>query len=227
MKLSAVIFYLSVALVLLTSCAPTQQIVGINSASVKMNEQQIFQYANEDLEMQYFFNGYQIPIRLRIENKRNEPLVINLSNSFLIVQNRSLPWSSSPEHRLVIPPRSFDEIRGFRVITNRLEYLDYETIIHGKFSNHAKYSQVYFNPFNSPYEFRNYLTYGLGLQPKEWKSLDHPFYVHEIIEVKGEMETKDLSTPNFGVVDYQQASNSGAGLFSILILTGIFLLLIA
>lgn len=103
----SVLTFLVLSLFFLVGCLPTQQVVGINSTSVQMNEQQIFQYANDVLEIQYFFNGFQIPVRLRIENKRTEPLTINLANSFLIVQNRSLPWSSSPDHKLVIPPRSF------------------------------------------------------------------------------------------------------------------------
>lgn len=227
MKLFPSIFYLGVTLILLSSCVPTQQIVGVNSTVVPMNERQMFEYANNDLVIQYFLSGYQMPISLRIENKRNEPIVIDLSNSFLIVQNRSLPWSSTPEQRLVIPPRSFDEMQGFRLVTQRLEYLSFENISHGSFPNHAKYSQIYFNPFNSPYEFRNYLTYGIGLQPSDWKNLDHPFYVSEILEVKGEVNAVDLPTPNYGVSDHKQSSGAGTGVLAILLLTGLFILLVS
>lgn len=116
-------------------------------------------------------------------------------------------------------------MQGFRAITQRLQYVEYENISHGRFSNQAKDSQVFFNPFNSPYSFRNYLTYGVGLQPTEWQDVDHPFYVNEILEVNGEFSPNDLSSPNFGVV-HSEKPESATGVLSIILLTGILILMI-
>ena len=202
-------------LILLTfvSCSRYQYIT-LSSENIPVNENSEFVAETDTLKITYNFNGKNGPVNIAIYNKSDHALEIDWKRSSLIIGERPFPFYQ-PNQRVTgeigntsgsysgqtinatiqqqegmefIPPHSviyrsghgvahnFFNIKSFKATTGKVNVKGFAEEI----------KKVSFAKDNSPLKFRSYLTLVVEGKTSEVFSVEHSFYLSEVLETKAE-----------------------------------------
>ena len=90
MKVPRFLLLMVLVVSLLTSCHPVYQFYSISSDELPIEHSYYFE--NDSLRIEYAFNGQNIPIHLTIQNKLQEPIMINWAESAAVVNGSIRPY---------------------------------------------------------------------------------------------------------------------------------------
>ena len=201
-------FFLSLVS-LCTSCA-TYQYATISS-SLKNEDSNAFEIENDTVKISYDFTGEQGPVKISIYNKLNTPLYVDWSRSALIVgdvrttyynknatitadmttsgsRGSMLSRTSSLEGRIItdqaisfIPPKSWAKEHQ-RNLSSQPFNLPATYPKQNERRNGLIVASFKYDPENTPFNFRSFLTISTHQDLSSPSYFDHSFWVSEIIQ---------------------------------------------
>jgi hypothetical protein len=227
---------LCVIIILLSSCFRYQYLT-VASDHLKTNMKNEFVMENDTLVIIYNFHGQGGPFRVHIYNKSNEALQIDWKRSSLIIGDNPLTFFK-PEMQIqgvVENNRRFgrydNEVKGLITAKQGLEFippgsaivredmylspafldtagLRYERVK----QSDGQYTRIRtgnFSRLTSPFRFRSYLTFITGgPQPLEF-TIDHFFYVSQLIDTDKLPSAIWLNSDDKGNEFYIEVESSG------------------
>jgi hypothetical protein len=168
-------------------------------------------YENEDLQVNYDLWGKMGYMYARVYNKKDVPVYIDLDRSHLIINGNTVDYYQPDEQTIgkqliqktisnftntqtnvvrdvskttkmkkviEIPPDAYAIIGNIC-----MDFPFYKGCGLSRFPNSKFGSFVSFNPENTPYNFRNYMTYSLSYDFNKTIVLDNNFWVEKITNI--------------------------------------------
>ncbi|MCP3933097.1 MAG: hypothetical protein GY705_28840 [Bacteroidetes bacterium] len=181
------------------ACAPRYQLYNITSSdATEFQEDDIYFFSNDDLEIHYDFWTEGGVVLFSIYNKTEKPLYFPLDNSYFILNRDSVPYYMKPledpvasilnpgsdttaedSFTLEIPPKGNKSVEGFP--------MSYEW-----FQVQRKNGEIRtFEKSKSPFVFKNHLIYSFEEDLKNPQILNNEFWVSDIQKMK-KMEFKEF-----------------------------------
>ena len=182
------LIYISLLLFLLSSCKTEITYVQLyeTEATNSIEKNNSYIYENDTLKIVYLFWADKGQLRFSIYNKTTKPLYIDWFKSALITNSSAKDYFKDKQRFGFIPPKSYISNSA----NNPLAYshytkwgTDYTQKTEARNDNpkaHTTISSKQFTKENSPWNFRNYLTFSFNENFSNEFSVENEYYVKTI-----------------------------------------------